>query len=240
MKRIVIIGATSGIGLETARCYIHKGWRIGIAGRREDALKKLQYSAPDQIEYETIDVTSEEAPQRLGRLIEKIGGMDVFLLSSGIGSQNRTLNPTIEINTVRTNAEGFTRMITAAFAYFKERKEGHIAVISSIAGTKGLGAAPSYSAAKRFQNHYIDSLVQLAHIEKLDIRFTDIRPGFVATDLLKDRNYPLLMQADRVALQIVKAIDKRKRSVVIDSNYRILVFIWKLLPQWIWERLSIK
>ena len=240
MKRIVIIGATSGIGLEIARCYIHKGWKIGIAGRREEALIKLQHSAPDQIEYETIDVTSEDAPQGLKKLIDKIGGMDVFLLSSGIGSQNRVLDPTIEINTIRTNAEGFTRMLTAAFSYFRELKKGHIAVISSIAGTKGLGAAPSYSATKRFQNHYIDALAQLTHIEKLNIKFTDIRPGFVATDLLKDRDYPLLMQADQVASRIVKAIDKRQRIVVIDYRYKLLVFFWKLIPQWLWERLSIK
>ena len=240
MRRIVIIGATSGIGLEIARCYIRKGWRIGIAGRREEALKKLQYSAPDQIEYETIDVTSEDAVQGLERLIEKIGGMDVFLLSSGIGSQNKTLDPVIELNTIRTNAEGFTRMLTAAFNYFKELREGHIAVISSIAGTKGLGAAPAYSATKRFQNHYVDALAQLAHIEKLDIKFTDIRPGFVATDLLKNRDYPLLMQADRVAFRIVKAIDKKQRISVIDNRYKLLVFVWKLIPRWIWERLSIK
>lgn len=240
MNRIIIIGATSGIGLETARRYIHKGWRIGIAGRREEALKKLKESAPDQVEYKAIDITLTDAADRLRALIDKTGGMDVFLLSSGIGSQNRKLDPAIEIDTIRTNAEGFARMVTTAFNYFRRQQEGHIVVISSIAGTKGLGAAPAYSATKRFQNHYIDTLVQLARIENLTIKFTDIRPGFVATDLLKGRNYPLLMQTDRVADQIVKAIDKQKRIAVIDYKYKVLVFFWKLIPQWLWERLSIK
>ena len=103
------------------------------------------------------------------------------------GYQNRNLEPEIELNTARTNVEGFIRMVTAAFDYFKKTKKGHIAVISSIAGTKGLGVAPAYSATKRFQNTYIDALAQLARMQHLNIRFTDIRPGFVATDLLRKR-----------------------------------------------------
>lgn len=240
MKRIIIIGATSGIGLETAKCYIKKGWKVGIAGRRVELLEELQKIADEQVEYERIDVTSVESVESLKRLIEKTGGMDVFLLSSGVGSQNSRLDPEIELNTVRTNTEGFTRMVTTAFNYFKEQGNGHIAVISSIAGTKGIGIAPSYSATKRFQNTYMEALAQLAYLEKLNISFTDIRPGFVETDLLKDRAYPLLMQADKVASKIVKAIDKKKRISIIDNRYKVLVFFWRLIPGWMWRRLPIR
>lgn len=166
--------------------------------------------------------------------------MDLFFLSSGVGSQNRDLEPEIELNTARTNVDGFIRMVTTAFDFFKERGSGHIAVISSIAGTKGLGVAPAYSATKRFQNTYIDALAQLARMQHLDICFTDIRPGFVATDLLKNGQYPMLMQPDRVALHIVKALRQKKRVAVIDGRYRILVFFWRLIPRWLWERLPIK
>ena len=157
-KRILIVGATSGIGREVARLYCRAGWRVGIAGRRADRLEALQQEAPEQIETEQIDVTQADAPLRLEKLIQKTGGMDVFLLSSGIGSQNRPLDPATEIATVQTNAEGFTRMVTAAYHYFCRQGYGQLAVISSIAGTKGLGAAPAYSATKRFQNLYIDAL----------------------------------------------------------------------------------
>lgn len=240
MKKILIVGATSGLGLETARCYLNEGWQIGIAGRRESALKEIQSIAPEQIVYEVIDVTSDEAVDALNRLIDKMGGMDVFLLSSGIGSHNLDLIPNIELDTVRTNAEGFVRMVTAAYQYFEKQGGGQIAVISSIAGTKGLGAAPSYSATKRFQNTYIDSLAQLSRIKRKNIIFTDIRPGFVETALLKNRSYPLLMKPDYVASKIIKGINRKQRVVVIDWRYRVLVFFWKLIPQWIWERLAIK
>ena len=85
MKRIIIIGATSGIGREVAKLYIARGWQVGVAGRRTDELENLRQEAPQQVYTETIDVTHDDAPTRLQSLIDKVGGMDVFLLSSGIG-----------------------------------------------------------------------------------------------------------------------------------------------------------
>ena len=238
-RKIIIIGATSGIGYEITQLYRKQGWRIGIAGRRTELLAKIRSEAPDQIETAQIDITCQDAPNKLAELIDKVGGMDVFLLSSGIGSQNRDLNPDIELSTVQTNTVGFTRMVVAAYDYFKRQGGGQLAVISSIAGTKGLGAAPSYSATKRYQNTYIEALDQLARMEKLPIVFTDICPGFVETDLLKNDKYPMLMSPQYVARKIVKAIERKKRHSVIDWKYAVLVFLWKLIPNVVWRRLPI-
>lgn len=166
--------------------------------------------------------------------------MDVFLLSSGIGKQNYVLQTDIELATAATNVEGFIRMTNAAYHYFEKQGYGHLAVISSIAGTKGLGAAAAYSATKGFQNIYMDALDQLARMQKLNIGFTDIRPGFVATPLLKDDSYPMLMKATNVAKDIVKAIERKKRVAIIDWKYRLLVFFWRLIPKWIWLRLPVR
>ena len=117
MKKAIIIGATSGIGLEVARLLLRRGWRIGVAGRREEALQALRSTAPEQVETARINVTRDDAPERLRALIDRLGGMDLFFLSSGIGYQNPTLDPNIELRTARTNVEGFTRMTTAAFDY---------------------------------------------------------------------------------------------------------------------------
>lgn len=241
MKRAIIIGATSGIGQEVAKCLLKDGWHIGIAGRRLSALETFQQTAPEQIVIQALDVTQADAGEKLNMLIDKLGGMDLFLLSSGIGFQNPKLDIEVELNTARTNVEGFTRMVDTAFEYFKKNGGGHLAVISSIAGTKGLGVAPAYSATKRFQNTYIDALDQLAHLQRLNIRFTDIRPGFVATDLLNDgKHYPMLMKADKVGQLIAKALKRKKRVAIIDWRYHILVFFWSMIPRWLWRLLPIK
>ena len=240
-KKVIIIGATSGIGREVALIYIAQGWKVGVAGRQEAELGSLRAEYPEQVYAQTLDVTQEDAPEKLHALIEQVGGMDVFLLSSGIGKQNPTLETGLELATAATNVEGFIRMTNAAFHYFEQQGHGHLAVISSIAGTKGLGAAPAYSATKGFQNIYMDALDQLARMKKLNIRFTDIRPGFVATPLLNNqKQYPMLMEAPIVALDIVSAIEKKKRVAIIDWKFRLLVGFWRLIPMWIWLRLPIR
>lgn len=240
-QRAIIVGATSGIGYEIALLLIQEGWKLGITGRRKENLETLQALYPDQICIRSFDIRQSGAEKELEALINDLEGMDLFLQSSGIGFQNYTLEPEIELNTLETNGIGFARMVTHAFRYFLQKGSGHLAVISSIAGTKGLGIAPAYSATKRFQNTYLDALEQLARMHKVSIRFTDIRPGFVATGLLNDgKHYPLLMSPAYAARKIVSALHQKKRVAIIDWRYQILVFFWHLIPAWLWKRLPIK
>ena len=238
MKRAIVIGASSGIGREVARLLISEGWTVGVAARREAMLQDLGAAATA-----CIDVTAEEATQRLRQLIEDVGGMDLFFYASGIGHQNRQLREDIEMSTMQTNGLGFTRMIGEAYRYFAERQEqegskewGHIAAITSIAGTKGLGPAPAYSATKAMQNVYLQALEQQAHQRGLRIRFTDIRPGFVDTALLKgDFRYPMMLRPENVAREIVNAIKAHHHIRVIDWRYRLLTAFWRRIPRCLWR-----
>ena len=239
-KIAIIVGASSGIGLEVAKLLLADGWRLGVAARREEPLLELKALAPECVEVMTIDVTSPDAGERLQGLIEQLGGMDLYFHASGIGKQNRTLDEDIELRTMETNAVGFTRMIGVAYRYFAERGTGHIAAITSIAGTKGLGPAPAYSATKALQATYLQSLEQQAHQRGLYIRFTDIRPGFVDTALLNDNfRYPMLMHPESVARDIVRSVYQHRHVRVIDYRYRIMTFFWRLIPRWIWRRLKL-
>ena len=155
-KRAIVIGASSGIGREVAKLLMQEGWMVGVAARRVDMLNELGAAAMEQI-----DVTNEDATQRLQTLINQLGGMDLFFYASGIGKQNRELKEDIELATVQTNGMGFTRMIGEAYRYFAAQGTGHIAAITSIAGTKGLGPAPSYSATSNVStiNNYNNTTV---------------------------------------------------------------------------------
>lgn len=245
MKRAVVIGASSGIGLEVARLLLRDGWQLGVAARREDRLLALKREAEEEADnrvmiVECIDVTADDATTKLRTLINRLGGMDLFFYASGIGKQNRTLTEDIELATVQTNALGFTRMVGEAFRYFAEQGRGHIAAITSIAGTKGLGPAPAYSATKAMQTTYLQALEQQAHARHLDIRITDLRPGFVDTDLLAGNfHYPMMMRPERVAQEILRAIRRREYVRVIDWRYRLLTAAWRCLPRWLWRRLPL-
>ena len=242
-KKAIVMGATSGIGMEVAKLLAAKGWQVGIAGRRTERLQALM---TDGITcYQQIDVTSADAPHLLQQLIDKLGGMDLYFHSSGIGWQNNLLDIEKELKTVVTNGMGFTRMVDTAFNWFAahttttENKHTYrIACITSIAGTKGLGAAPAYSATKRMQAHYLECLSQQARMRHLNIGITDIRPGFVATDLIAGSHFPLQLKAEDVARTIVGAIEQGREVVTIDWRYRLLVAAWQLIPRWLWVRLT--
>lgn len=234
-RRAIVIGASSGIGREVARRLMDEGWILGVAARRTELLQTL-----GDVQVEQIDVTSEEASARLRSLIDKVGGMDLFFYASGIGKQNRELDEGIELSTMQTNALGFTRMVGEAYRYFAAQGRGHIAAITSIAGTKGLGPAPAYSATKAMQNVYLQALEQQAHQRGLKIRFTDIRPGFVDTALLAgDFRYPMMLKPERVAREIVQAINGRRHIRVVDWKYRLLTAVWRRIPRCIWRRLPL-
>ena len=284
-KKAIVMGATSGIGMEVAKLLAAKGWQVGIAGRRIERMQALIAEGKTTLQgktplqkgissdgevtsqggitcYQQIDVTSPNAPAQFLELIEKLGGMDLYFHSSGIGWQNNTLDIEKELKTLETNGLGFTRMVDTAFNWFaaqsstptnksdfsvpeSKKKANHacqkfrIACITSIAGTKGLGAAPAYSATKRFQNHYLECLSQQARMRHLPIAITDIRPGFVKTDLIAGSSYPLQLKPEDVAKHIVNAIENGVEVKVIDWRYDILVFLWRLIPRWLWTRLRI-
>ena len=214
-KRAIIIGATSGIGKAVARTLSAKGWKIGIAGRRQQVLQEIQRGDLNVVATQCIDITKDNAATELKNLIGKMGGIDLYFHSSGIGYQNPSLDEDKELRTVETNALGFTRMVITAFKYFEEHPErkGQIAVISSIARTKGLGAAPAYSSTKRFVSHYLDCLTQLANMKGMkNLTITDIRPGFVRTPLLGDGGTYHIIDAD--------AISKMKNDVMLVNTAR--------------------
>lgn len=240
MKRAIVIGASSGIGREVCKLLIADGWHVGIAARREDKLAEIKAASPQSVEMMCIDVTAGDAPERLLAFVKVLGGVNLFVYCSGVGKQNAGLDRGVELSTVDVNVKGFTCMIDTIFNYMAENLGGDIAVISSIAGTKGLGVAPSYSATKAYQNTYVQALEQLANMRRLHIRFTDIRPGFVDTPLLAGGKYPMLMDKTVVARKLLRAVKAHRHVRVIDWRYRILVFFWRLIPNFIWRKLNIK
>ena len=237
MKKIIIIGATSGIGKELASHYLAQGDIIGITGRRTDRLQEIRQENPSHVFVKEMDIKTNECTGDLDELINDMGGdVDVIILCSGVGLQNPKLETSIEVDTGETNVIGFIRIMTHAFNYFRNNKrKGHLVGISSIAGTKALRQAPAYSSTKRFQSHYLSCLAQQANKEKLPLKITTIKPGFIRTALVK-QEYPLMIDVQTGGRLIFNAIEKQKRSSILPGRWRWIVLFWKLIPNRIWEK----
>lgn len=240
-KNIVIIGASSGIGNRIARIFAERGCRVSVCARRMERLNKLRQNYPDRIKPYELDVNSTAVASDFNAILKSAGDVDIILNCAGIGDYNPELNSEMDMRTIQTDCSGFAIIADTAFNYFaKSGRRGQFAAITSIAGVRSLSLCLSYSASKRFQNMYLEGLEQLRRIRKVDIRITDIRPGFVATDLLdKNKKYPMLMTPEHAARLAVKAIDKKKRVAIIDWRFKILVFFWRLIPRCLWIRMPI-
>lgn len=243
MKRIVVIGASSGMGLKVATDFALMGWKVGVAARRSAPLEALKSRFPDKIEYSVMDVTSGDAVKQLYDLIERLGGMDTLLLCAGTGWSNPELDVAKDRQTLEVNVLGFTRIVNAAYRYYKDTSNvnvGQIAAVTSIAGTKGIGISATYSASKAYQSKYLQAIDQLAHQQHVNVDITEIRPGFVDTELLdvSRRNYPMLMSVDYVAPRIERAILRRRRITTIDSRWAVVTALWRLIPNPLWRRIA--
>lgn len=244
MGKAIIIGATSGIGRAVAIRLLEKGWTVGISGRRSDALEDIasryKRAVPQQM-----DITTPDAVTTLDSLLELVGPPDLFLHVSGVGYQNPALDEDRELLMVRTNCEGMVRIVTHFINYVKSsgeysnERKAQIGVVTSVAGTAGLGVAPAYSATKKMQSTYLSALSQLVRMERLPVCLSDIRPGFVATDFLNpEKKYPMMITVDDAATHILKGLERKKRVIIFDWKFKCLTFIWKLIPRPIWERMT--
>lgn len=235
------MGASSGIGLALAHALASRRVRIGVAARHTDSLRELQQLYPAYVEFMDIDITRPEAVDRLHLLIERTGGMDYYVHVAGIGYENPELYPEREVEILNTNVCGFSRMISAAYKWFRDHGvRGHISALTSVAGTNGIGRLSAYSASKKFDQTYLVALEQLSHIEKAGVTFTDIRPGWVRTPLLVEGlKYPMEMSVDHVLPHIIRAIVRKERVCVIDNRWNLLVGAWRLIPNSLWTLLPI-
>src|SRR6266545_1281095 len=158
MQKIIIIGATSGIGWELAKLYVQNGDRVGATGRRMELLHKLEQEFPTQVMTECFDVTGEENTQHLESLIKKLGGLDLLIYNSGYGDISESLDWKIDKKTTAINVNGFVEIVNYGFNYFANQGIGQIAATSSIASVRGNSQAPAYSASKAYMSTYMEGL----------------------------------------------------------------------------------
>ena len=238
MKRIIIIGATSGIGKEMALLYAAKGHKVGITGRRNHLLQEIKNQYPNNIFTLCFDVTGNKNQQYLQQLINDLGGLDLLIYNSGFGDPSKELVCETEILTTKTNVNGCVEIASYAFEYFAKQGYGQLAFTSSVAALRGNSWAPAYSASKAFISTYAEGLNIKAKRLKKDIVITDIRPGFIDTKMAKGNKRFWVASPQKAARQIIEAIEKKKRVAYITKRWWLIGKLLKILPFWLYRRIA--
>lgn len=239
MKKAIVVGASSGIGEGMARLLAKNGYKVGVTGRRSDLLVKIKSENPEAIIVKSFDNTQyEEAIVNLNSLVEELGGLDLLVLSSGNGKRNPELLYEYEKMTVDLNVSAFTNITVWAYNFFEKQGYGHLMAISSIAGTRGNRFAPSYSATKRFQMTYLEGLKQRSLKNSPKVYITDVRPGFVDTDMGHGPGSFWIASVPKACKQIFNRGVKRKRAVIyITKRWWFIAQLFRLVPAFIYNRL---
>lgn len=237
MKRVIIIGATSGIGNELAKIFVQNDYIVGITGRRKAELEKLKKCSPKNYKISSFDCTIENNSNKLSELTSQIGGLDLLILCSGTGDLNEELNFEIENRTNLLNVNAFTEIVDWTFNYFKKQGRGHLVGISSIAGIRGGRVSPAYNASKAYQINYLEGLRQKASKTKKPIYLTDIRPGFVDTDLAKGEGQFWVAPKEKAARQIFGIIKRKKGIGYVTKRWWVIATLLRLVPNRIYKNM---
>ena len=236
-KKVIIVGATSGMGRGLAELYAGSGNKVGITGRRNELLLEIQQQFPEKIEIENFDVTGSKNISSINSLVKKLGGLDILIYSSGIGEPSKQLNWELDKTTVDTNVNGFVEISNWAFNYFITQGHGTLVTISSIASLRGNSWAPAYSASKAFQSNYFEGLAIKAHRMKKNISVICIEPGFVETRMAKGNKIFWALSNDKACRKIITAIDKKKRKSHLSLRWWFIAKLIRFAPYPIFKRM---
>ncbi|MDF1874185.1 SDR family NAD(P)-dependent oxidoreductase [Sulfurimonas sp. SAG-AH-194-I05] len=237
--KILITGASSGIGAELARQYATKENSLILLARREDKLKTLQNelaSHATKIEIVVVDVTEFELLQSK---IDAIGFIDMVILNAGISLGHSSDNTPFkdfkklyDVNVLANHA-----ILEILLPKFEEQKSGKIVFISSLASLFSMPSSQAYSSSKRALNAYVEALQYKYY--KNTIKVINILPGFIKSELTDKNNFhmPFLLSTENGVKRIKKAIDKNKKMYAFPLRFYLSIRLLNLLPNFLREKI---
>jgi short-subunit dehydrogenase len=239
----IVTGASSGIGAALARRLAIEGWRVGLVARRADILAELvaEIKACGGIAVAApADIAERESTlQAIAKLEIDLGPTDLLIANAGVGTPTllEPMNtPQIE-RMIRVNLLGVIYSIEAVLDGMLQRGNGHLVAISSLGAYKGLPGESAYCASKMAVNVYMEGLrIQL---RRRGIAVTTICPGFVKTPMTDVNPFPMpwLMDADRAAGLILRAIRRRRKVYNFPWQTSLLMKLTRWLPDWLVARI---
>lgn len=228
MGKILIIGATSGIGRAAVKLFHQRGWEVVGLGRREDLLLSLHEELQEGFDYAVYDMAGKDRVESLKHILKDAGKIEVVFLCAGVGYRNLEYDIAKEQETVMTNVVGFTDAAHTVMEYFLKQGEGQMICASSIAGVRGIGT-PAYGASKAYISSYAESLRIVAANRKCPIVVTDYQPGFVDTAMGQASSF-WRISADEAAKYVWRAVETRCEHIYVSSRWCWIAYLMRLLP----------
>ena len=233
MKLAWVTGAGKGIGRAVALRLSAKGWALAVSARTREDLESLKGEAAGDVHIYPLDVTDAEATAKAVAAIEReVGEIGLAVLNAGTHQEEKATAFSVE-NTrklMEVNFFGAVHGLAPLIERFVSRKRGHIAVVASLAGYRGLPSAAAYGASKAALINLCESL--RPELEAAGVNLSMINPGFVETPLTDKNEFdmPFLIPADKAAEAIVRGLEARRFEITTPKRFAFIMKLLRVLP----------
>ena len=240
--KILITGASSGIGAELARQYAKEENELILLARREERLYALRKELYEQCKSVEVIVADVSEFATLQEKLSTICSLDMVILNAGISlghSSNPEHIPTIEEfeKLYRVNVLSAHAILEVLLPLFKAQKSGKIVFISSLASLFSMPTSKVYSSSKRALNAYAEGVRY--KYNRYGIKVINILPGFIKSELTdkNEFNMPFLLETKPAVNQIVNAIAKNRREYIFPLRFYLIIRLLNLLPSFLREKI---
>lgn len=237
--RVVISGASSGIGLALAQHYLQQGTVIAAFARRADLLETLALQFPNQVHCYALDVRDLPAIQTAAHdFTSKVGVPDIVIANAGVSRGTLTeyaedihaFQQVMDINVL-----GMSKTFQPFITPMREAGKGTLVGISSVAGFRGMPGSEAYSASKAAATSYLESL--RVELRSSGIKVVTICPGYIKTPMTDVNTFPMpfIIDADDAAQRFARVIAQQKSFAVVPWQMGLVGMLLKLLPNWLYD-----
>ena len=231
-KKIWITGASSGIGKAVAEKFAEEGWKVAVSARRKELLDEL--SKNQNIFSFPLDVTDRTQIKSVFKnILNEFGELDICLFSSGTyePKDEQSIDPDKIRNVINVNFLGVIDCVKSVEEYFKGRKSGHISIVSSIAGYRGLPNSTGYGPSKSALNNLAESLY--FDFGRSNVRVCLVSPGFIKTPMTDKNDFkmPFLKTAEYAADKIYDGlVNKNIFEIHFPKSLTLILKFFSFLP----------
>lgn len=240
-RLVVITGASGGLGLALARHYLERGATVAAIARRGELLQTLSEQFPEQVYVYALDVRDAAAMQAAAQdFIARRGVPDIVIANAGVSVGTLT-EYAEDIDAFRQvmdiNVSGMVATFQPFVAAMREKRQGALVGIASVAGFRGLPGAGAYSASKAAAISYLESLRVELHGSGVNV--VTLCPGYIKTPMTEANPYhmPFILEVDEAARRMAGVIKSGSSFAVVPWQMALVGRALKLLPNWLYDRL---
>ncbi len=242
-KVIWITGASTGIGKAIAIKFSKNGWNVAISARRIELLDEISKQNQNVFSF-PLDVTNKDDCHKVfSEIKNKLGKIDLCVFSTGTWDPKKEKEIDVEQieNVMKVNFFGTLNSIKSVEKYFKDLGKGHISIVSSIAGYRGLPNSTGYGPSKSALNNLTESLY--FDFKRYGVRVSLISPGFIKTPMTDKNDFkmPFLKTTEYAADKIYDGlVNSNAFEIHFPKQLTLVLKFLKILPNWLYLKLLSK